>query len=106
MRKLSVHHRTVGETEGLRKLVTHVGNRRKQPPTPPAIKTKDLNVRASLQLWEENVGKYIYYHQEGKDFLYNIQTYKQPNKRDLSDYIKSKDYAQEKKTYKHNRKKL
>lgn len=95
-----------GEMVGLRKLVTHVGERRKQTPTHPAIKTKDLNVKTSLQLWEENIGKYIYYHQEGKDHLYNIQTYKQPSKRDIFDYIKSKDYAQEKKTYKHNRKKL
>ena len=45
-----------GETVGLRKLVTHVGERRKQTPTHPAIKTKDLNVKESLQLWEENIG--------------------------------------------------
>lgn len=45
-----------------------------------AIKIKDLNVKSkSLQLLEENTGKFIYYHQVGKDFLRKIQTYKQSN---------------------------
>lgn len=42
-----------------------------------ALKIKDLDVKSkSLQLLEENVGKYIR-HQVEKDFLYKIQTYNQ-----------------------------
>lgn len=65
-----------GELVGLRQLVIHVGRKRNQTPTHPTIKTKDLYVKASLQLWEENIGKCIYHYQVGKDFLYNIQTTK------------------------------